>query len=158
MTTTEQRTTNQEIFAVPQASQPAVLAALDWYEQVKLPSGAAPKKDVTPRAIKDFISNLWMIERLDDGRFKVRLFSGEAARLAGKDYTGHIIDPAGPFAKWLPFYTRVLSSRRPSVVHNRITERNQWYLTSECALLPISETEGTTTLVLVAYALLKTDA
>ena len=147
-------TIDQTMTLQPGPSQRRTRAAAAWYDAARGDRPAGAKAALDPKAIKAFIDQLWLVERRDDGCMYMRLVSSSVYDLTGEEMTGLYIDPDKKYGKWVAIYEKAQGHQAPLTLHNRISEHDKDYLTSEVIVLPLHDAQDRIRYCLCVYDIL----
>ena len=112
------------------------------------------RRDMTARALKQFLPNLAIVDAVDNGgvcRFRMRLMGTALAELLG-DHTGRFIDEfvRSPFhERWCAIFSAAIAAGEPVRVFGRIEYRQLDYIAIEMMAAPIDGSPSAAKAVLI---------
>jgi hypothetical protein len=112
------------------------------------------RADITARAAKPFIQNMSLLERTENGRYRLRLHGTALTRYEG-DKTGLHLDQiveGGRVDGYAALYDLVLDRLVPLKVESRYQGPDISYLTGESFAAPLSRTDGAPLVLSVTFA------
>jgi hypothetical protein len=126
--------------AAPEAVELRAIYA--WWDQLR---GAAPfprRADLSPQALKPFLSHIQLLEVIDGGRdFRVRIYGTHWVDLTGWDFTNctlsQVINPAIR-DKWMSIYIRVVTEKAARCLTTNLNNVGRDFLYVEELLLPFA--------------------
>jgi hypothetical protein len=143
---------------------PSLTAFLDlWRAMSSAVSGVPPRRMMTARVLKNYLTDLLLVERVDEAsgrRYRVRLVGTRISAITG-DVTGKFFDefvPAYLIPRWDGVSDRVLADGKPLRFEGRVLMNNQTNLMAEYISAPLADETGKATMVLTVFSLTDTSA
>ena len=103
-----------------------------------------PRSALTARDMKTFLGSVLIVERQDDGRYRVRLMGTKITQVIG-EMQGRIIEEALPpdaVARWRMGFDLVLSELRPMRFVSKVIVQDIRCLQAEILLAPLLDEAG----------------
>lgn len=141
---------------------PALRNFLELWEALsKIAGGVPPRRAMTARVLKNYLTDLLLVERVETGdglRFRVRIVGTRISSVTG-DVTGKFINEFVPpelLPRWTGVSERVLGGGRPLRFKGRVLLNDKTNLMAEYVSAPLADEQGQATMVLTVFALTDT--
>lgn len=117
------RETGSAGYAAPRA--PVLQAILAYWQSKCGADGRLPsRRDLDPLELRGLLPNIYLIDVVEDGRFRVRLMGEAHVEVYGPGLVGRVIDdifPAGVAAEFNRLYAAVVRRREPVINRGQVT-------------------------------------
>ena len=113
--------------------------ALEVWRAQSGPAGVPQRSALSARTLKPFLPNLVIVERQDDGRYRIRLMGSRISLMIG-EMQGHMLEeclPPDAVKRWTDAFDSVLSELRPVRYVSSVTVLDLDFLRAEILLAPL---------------------
>jgi hypothetical protein len=132
-----------------------------WNALAKIAGGVPPRRAMTARVLKNYLTDLLLIERVetaDGARYRVRIVGTRISSVTG-DVTGKFVSEFVPpelLPRWNGVNERVLEAGRPLRFKGRVLLNDKTNLMAEYVSAPLADERGQAAMVLTVFSLTDT--